>query len=145
MDLKDRFLQPERPGGAKPKGVSEKILVVDDADMVLKLEEILLKRTGCEVIKARNGIEALKRVQEEHPRVVLLDIVMPEMNGDVVCKFIKSNPVLKDISVIIVTSRGDEETRERCLRSGCDSYFTKPIDHQKLLEVVQGYLNIKGH
>ena len=145
MDLKDRVLQPERPGGAKPKVISEKILVVDDADMVLKLEEILLKRTGCEVIKARNGIEALKRVQEEHPKVVLLDIVMPEMNGDVVCKFIKSNPVLKDISVIMVTSRGDEETRERCLRSGCDSYFTKPIDHQKLLEVVQGYLNIKGH
>ncbi|MCX5868248.1 MAG: response regulator [Proteobacteria bacterium] len=145
MDLKDRLLQPERPGGFKPRESSEKILIVDDADMVLKLEEILLKRTGCEVIKARNGIEALKRVQEERPRVVLLDIIMPEMNGDVVCKFIKSNPALKDISVIIVTSRGDEETRDRCARSGCDSYFTKPIEHQKLLEAVQGYLSVKNY
>lgn len=121
-----------------------KILIADDLEVVLKLEEILLKRTGCDVIKAKNGTEALKKVQVERPDIVLLDLLMPEMNGDVVCKFIKSNDKLAHITVIMVTSRGEKEDVERCRRAGCDHYLTKPIKQNELLGIVRDVIDEKG-
>ena len=121
-----------------------KILIADDLEVVLKLEEILLKRTGCEVIKAKNGTEALKKIQTERPHIVLLDLMMPEMNGDVVCKFVKSNEKLAATTIIMVTSKGDKDDEERCRRAGCDHYLTKPIKQAELLNIVRDALKEKG-
>ncbi len=117
-----------------------KILIADDMDTVVKLETILLRRTGSEIIVARTGTEALKKVQSERPKVVLLDLAMPEMNGDVVCRFIKGSPALKDTKVIIITARGEKEAEERCKSAGCDHFMTKPIKHTELLRVVEDFL-----
>lgn len=121
-----------------------KILIADDLEVVLKLEEILLKRTGCQVIKAKNGTEALKKIRTERPHIVLLDLMMPEMNGDVVCKFVKSNDKLADTTVIIVTSKGDKQDEERCRRAGCDYFLTKPIKQNELLNIVRDVIAHKG-
>lgn len=121
-----------------------KILIVDDLEVVLKLEEILLKRTGCEVIKAKNGTEALKKIQTEKPHIVLLDLLMPEMNGDVVCKFVKSNEKLAKTTIIMVTSKGEKEDEDRCRKAGCDYYLTKPIKQNELLGIVRDVLKDKG-
>lgn len=121
-----------------------KVLVVDDVEVVLKLSEILLKRTGSLVIKAKDGQEALKKIQSEKPDIVLLDLYMPQMNGDVVTRFVKQSPETKDTVVILITARGDENTRRRCLQAGVDYFLTKPIHHDKLLEIVREELKKKG-
>jgi CheY-like chemotaxis protein len=121
-----------------------KILIADDLEVVLKLEEILLKRTGCEVIKAKNGTEALKKIQTERPHIVLLDLMMPEMNGDVVCKFVKANDKLAATTIIMVTSKGEKDDEERCRRAGADHYLTKPIKQNELLNIVRDALKSKG-
>ncbi|MCL4557634.1 MAG: response regulator [Deltaproteobacteria bacterium] len=114
----------------------EKLVIADDMDTVLMLEEILLKKTGYEIIKARTGTEALKKIQAMRPRIALLDLVMPEMNGDAICRFIKSNSDLKHIKVIIITSHGRPEDRERAVKSGCDHFLTKPVNSRELLDIV---------
>jgi CheY-like chemotaxis protein len=114
-----------------------KILIADDVEMVLRLEELFLKRLGCQVIRAKTGPEALKKIQSEKPKVVLLDLEMPEMTGDAVCKFTKSSPTTKETVVIMVTSHGKKEDEERCRRSGCDYFLTKPIDHKELVSRVE--------
>lgn len=124
-----------------PKG---KILIVDDMDVVLKLEEILLKRTGAEVIKARDGREALALARSEHPDIVICDLIMPQMNGDVLTRFLRQAPDTKDTTVIVVTSKGDEATKERCRAAGADHFLTKPIRHDELLEIVRAALRKRG-
>ncbi|MCL4478930.1 MAG: response regulator [Deltaproteobacteria bacterium] len=114
----------------------EKLLIADDTATVLMLEEILLKKTGYDILKAKTGTEALKRVQLEKPRFALLDLVMPEMNGDAICRFIKSSEDLKHIKVIIITSHGNSEDRERAIKSGCDYFITKPINKKELLDII---------
>jgi len=121
-----------------------KVLVVDDVEVVLKLGEILLKRTGSEIIKAKDGRQALALAREHRPDVVLLDLVMPEMNGDVVTRFLKQAPETRDCSVIVVTSKGDDATRERCSSAGADHFLTKPIRHDDLLGIVRGELADRG-
>ncbi len=121
-----------------------KILIVDDVEVVLKLEEILLKRTGSEVIKAKDGKEALAQIRNERPDVVLLDLIMPEMNGDVVTRFAKQAEETRHCAVIVVTSLSDEATEERCRTAGCDYFLTKPIRHDQLLEIVRAELSKRG-
>ncbi len=114
----------------------EKLVIADDMDTVLMLEEILLKKTGYEIIKAKTGTEALKKIQLLRPRVALLDLVMPEMNGDAICRFIKSNSDLKHIKVVIITSHGRPEDKARAINSGCDYFMTKPVNSRQLLDIV---------
>ncbi len=114
----------------------EKIVIADDMDTVLMLEEILLKKTGYEIVKAKTGTEALKKIQSEKPRMALLDLVMPEMNGDAVCRFIKNSTDLKHIKIVIITSHGKAEDKERAMRSGCDYFLTKPVSSKDLLTIV---------
>ena len=124
--------------------IHAKILIVDDVDVVLKLEEILLKRTGSHVLKARDGKEALAVIQSEMPDIVLLDLMMPEMNGDVVTRFIKQSEATRNTAVIIVTSKADNATTERCKAAGADYFLTKPIQHDQLLDIVRAELDKRG-
>ncbi len=121
----------------------DKIVIADDMDTVLMLEEILLKKTGYEIVKAKTGTEALKKIQSEKPRIALLDLIMPEMSGDAICRFIKNNGELKHIKIVIITSHGKPEDKERALRSGCDYFLTKPVNSRELLDIVNKDLQEK--
>lgn len=120
--------------------LSKKILIADDTELVLKLEEILLKRAGCEIIKAKTGPEAIEKFEVEKPFLALLDLVMPGMEGDRVCQYVKGKPDLKKSFIIIVTSHGQPETRARCEKAGCDKFMTKPIDSKELVAIVNNSL-----
>ncbi|UCD83909.1 MAG: response regulator [Deltaproteobacteria bacterium] len=121
---------------------SKKILLVDDTVTFLELEKTFLKRSGCQIITANSGKEALKKFRSDVPDLVLLDLLMPDMNGDEVCKIIKKDKKLRKIPIVMVSSSGREEDIERCQKLGCEDYLTKPVSQKELLDKVAQILNI---
>ena len=120
----------------------KKILLVDDVRLFLNLEETFFRRTGCNIFTAQTGQEAIKIAKEEKPDLMLLDLLMPEMNGEEVCRLIRSDPELRKTKVIMVTTQSDEETVERCRRAGCNDFVTKPINQRDLLSKAAMQLGI---
>jgi CheY-like chemotaxis protein len=121
-----------------------KIMLVDDEPVILKMEKEALKPLGITIIEASSGVEAIKKLANEKPDVLFLDLVLPDMTGESIVKFVKSSETLKDVSVIVVTGREDTETIERCYRSGCDGYVTKPINPDSIVEKALLALSEKG-
>jgi two-component system alkaline phosphatase synthesis response regulator PhoP len=118
-----------------------KILIVDDSMTTLLMEEMLLKKyTNFDVVQARNGQEAVKVALEELPGLILMDVVMPKMDGFAACREMRRLEKLKRIPIILVTSRGEAENVEKGFESGCNDYLTKPIDSNELVQMVNGYL-----
>lgn len=116
------------------------ILVVDDEQDLLDLIEYNLKKEAYNVLKAENGIEALEVVKAHNPDLVLLDIMMPKMDGLEVCKKMRSDSDLRHIPIIFLTARGDEKTEVEGLDLGADDYVTKPISTAKLLSRIKAVL-----
>jgi putative two-component system response regulator len=122
-----------------------KILVVDDEVRNRSLLEALLVPLGYEVILAADGKEALRKVQETQPDVILLDVMMPEINGFDVAKKLKENEETKIIPIIMVTSLQDIKSRIRALDSGADDFLSKPVDHTELKARVRSSLQVKAY
>lgn len=120
----------------------KKILLVDDVRLFLNLEETFFRRTGCSIFTAQTGEQALEIARNEKPDLILLDMLMPKMNGDEVCRKIKSDPELSGIKIIMVTTQSDEETQARCREAGCDDYITKPINQKELIRKAARHLNV---
>ncbi len=116
------------------------ILVVDDEQDLLDLIEYNLKKEGFDVIKADNGEDGIQLAKEHNPSLVLLDIMMPKMDGIEVCDHIRSDPALKHIPIIFLTARGDEKTEVEGLNKGGDDYITKPISTTKLISRIKAVL-----
>lgn len=116
------------------------ILLVDDVELFLRLEKSFLEDCGYEVATAKSGVEALHRLQEVEPELILLDLYMPGIDGDEVCRHLKKDPRWREIPVIMVTSAGKEEEVQRCLSAGCDDYITKPVNKKDFLDKVQRFL-----
>jgi two-component system phosphate regulon response regulator PhoB len=112
-----------------------RILAIDDEPDILKLVRISLEMSNFSVIEAANGIKALEFLNDpsqELPNLILLDIMMPDMNGYEVCKTIKSNSRTKDIPVVMLTAKGQQGDAEMGLRLGADDYIVKPFDPYEL-------------
>ena len=122
---------------------SAKALLVDDSAKVLEQEKNLLEKAGVKVITAGSGPEAIKKVHTEKPDIVFLDLFMPEMGGDVVCRLIKSDPKISDTAIIMVTASSEEKSMQSCFQSGCDAYVTKPFRAQELLRKLKVILDEK--
>ncbi|PKD42685.1 response regulator transcription factor [Rhodohalobacter barkolensis] len=116
------------------------ILVVDDEQDLLDLIEYNLKKEGYKVLKAENGQQGIEMAKEHHPNLVLLDIMMPKMDGIQVCEKMRANPDLKSIPVIFLTARSDEKTEVEGLDIGADDFITKPISTTKLLSRIKAVL-----
>jgi len=116
------------------------ILVVDDEQDLLDLIEYNLKKEGFKVLKAENGVEAIKTAKEFNPDLVLLDIMMPKMDGLEVCRNMRSDAELRHIPIIFLTARGDEKTEVDGLDLGADDYITKPISTTKLISRIKAVL-----
>jgi DNA-binding response OmpR family regulator len=104
-----------------------KILLVDDHPDILRLLQISLKSEGHEIRTAGNGAEALELIHAEHPDMVILDVVMPEVDGYRVLNRIKTDPSLKDVIVVMLTVRDHPEDMALGLDIGADFYLTKPF------------------
>jgi two-component system alkaline phosphatase synthesis response regulator PhoP len=126
--------------GEKPKN-QQTVLLVDDNEQNLELLEVYMEDLPqLRVVTARNGIEALQKVEEESPDLVLLDIMMPKMSGFEVCKRLKSNPETRDIIIIMVTALNETGDIERAAECGTDDYLAKPIDRRTLVDLVRSQL-----
>ncbi|BCR05123.1 response regulator [Desulfuromonas versatilis] len=118
----------------------KKILIVEDEESLLKLESILLTSKGYEVTGVSNGQAALDSLAQEQPDLVLLDIMLPEIDGFEVCQRIKKNPATKHIPVIMLTAKKSREDMTRGERVGADWYITKPFKSAMVIETIQRFL-----
>jgi two-component system, OmpR family, alkaline phosphatase synthesis response regulator PhoP len=116
------------------------ILVVDDEQDLLDLIEYNLKNEGYQVLKAENGLEGIKIARESSPDLILLDIMMPKMDGLQVCEEIRRDQRIQHIPIIFLTARGDERTEVEGLDRGADDYITKPISTRKLMSRLKAVL-----
>ena len=113
-----------------------KILVVDDSKTELVFLSDLLQKNGFAVKTAENADDAMRRLEEEHPDLILMDVVMPGQNGYQTTRTIKRDDRFKDIPVIICTSKNLETDRIWGIRQGASDYITKPVDSDELLSKI---------
>src|SRR5438093_9985085 len=99
----------------------KKVLLVDDSESALLIEELMLSR-NYEVLTAKSGAEGLRTAAEKAPDLVLLDILMPNMDGLAVCRMLRSMDATKTTPIVMVTTRGDEKSVEAAFASGCTDY-----------------------
>lgn len=120
----------------------KKVLLVDDVKLFLELEKTLLNRSNLQIFTASSGQEALEIHKREKADLILCDLYMPGMNGDEVCKIIRSDDDLKKVSIIMVTTSAKSDDIDRCVKAGANDYITKPINPSELLKKVGMYINI---
>ena len=120
------------------------VLVIDDLPQNTRLLEAILIPKGYQVVTAASGEEVLQALQENQPDLVLLDILMPGMDGYEVCRRIREDPATAFLPVVMITASGDQEKR-RALETGADDFVTKPFDQTELLARVRSLVRIKQH
>jgi len=120
-----------------------KILVVDDEEKNLKLLSIILQSGNYDIQTATNGREALEKTREYSPDLILLDVMMPEMDGFETCRRLREDPDTRFIPVVMVTALGDQESRNRGLDAGADDFLTKPVDRTEVLIRAKNLLRVK--
>jgi len=133
--------EPEFPGKSLPR---RKILIIDDDPDVRKLLTRLLSAEDYAVDVAFDGFGAGAKVMDFKPDLLVLDLIMPGMDGFEVCERIKKNPRTSHIKVLAITGYDDEENRARIMKAGADGYMVKPIERESLLEEVEGLLAGSG-
>jgi len=120
--------------------MKKKILMADDSATVLMMEKMILAREPYELIIARDGKEAVEKALAHHPDLILLDVVMPHLDGFAALRRLRQEEATRTTPVIMVTSRGEGENIRTGYADGCDAYLTKPIDSVELLAKVRQYL-----
>jgi len=118
----------------------KKILLVDDSPTVLLMERVLLGSGPYELINASNGEEAVKVALAEQPSLILMDVVMPGMDGFEACRRLRAEESMRTTPIILLTTRGGPEHLERGYESGCSDYLTKPVNGTELWLKVQLFL-----
>jgi two-component system, sensor histidine kinase ChiS len=121
-----------------------KILIVDDDRDTLKLLELVLHNAGFDVARAENGKQAIQRLAEGRPVLVLCDILMPEMDGYETLLFIRSTHEKKDLPVVMLSALGQEKDVQRAMAAGANSYITKPFSLRQLLSEVRAFVPISA-
>ncbi len=119
-----------------------KIMVVEDAKNIILVLEKSLKNAGYDVVTARDGLEAIEKAQSSAPNLILLDILIPKMNGFLVFEALQDDPKTEEIPVVFISAKAEKEDLEKAISMGAKDYLIKPIKQEDLLETVEKY--IKG-
>jgi len=122
----------------------KKILIVDDEKDIVETLQFLLESENYLCVSAFDGEDALFKAKNEKPDLIILDVMLPKINGYKVCRLLKFDAKYKNIPVLMVTARSQEEDKVIGEETGADEYITKPFDIQKLLDTVNLYIN-KAH
>lgn len=117
------------------------VLIAEDEPYIVESLTFLIERAGLDVAVAKDGALALQAIRSLRPAVVILDIMLPEKNGLEVLRFAKSNPDLREIPILVLTARGQENDRQMALALGADAFVTKPFSNR---EVVERTLSLAG-
>ncbi len=123
-----------------PDQSSATVLVVDDSPLIVELISDILIAYGYSVLVANSGEEALEKLETEMPDLILLDILMPGMNGIDTCANIKDNPTTSHIPVIMLTAKKDAESHLEAMNADAEEYLTKPFSTEYLLKKVKEYI-----
>jgi DNA-binding response OmpR family regulator len=116
--------------------VSKKVLIVDDEPNIVAALEFLLERSGYQVQVAANGEEALARLDDFAPDLVLLDVMVPKVSGYEVCQRMRGQPKWRDIKIVMLSARGREVEVEKGMSLGADLYVTKPFSSAELVATI---------
>lgn len=116
------------------------IMVVEDEEAIGLMLKYNLEKEGYDVVVESRGSKALSEVEKKHPSVILLDWMLPEMSGVEICKLIRSKPDIKNIPIIMLTAKGEEEDKIKGLSAGADDYVTKPFSIPELMARVKTQL-----
>ncbi|HEV8435717.1 MAG TPA: response regulator [Thermoanaerobaculia bacterium] len=122
--------------------MKKKILLVDDSSTVILMEKMILSKGPYEIVTARDGVEGVAKAKSEKPDVILLDVMMPNLDGLSACSAIRNDEATAHIPIIMVTTRGEEHNMETAYRNGCTDYVTKPINGLELLTKLNNILGM---
>ncbi len=121
---------------------TKKVLIADDEQNIVISLEFLLAREGFQVLVAQDGEEALAKARAEKPDLVLLDVMMPKMNGFDVCQALRADPELSAVRILMLTAKGRETEISKGLGLGADAYMTKPFSTKELVVQVRALLGL---
>ena len=128
---------PEKPSDTMAR---KKILLVDDSETVLMMERLILQNECYEVETAKDGKEGIAKAVETKPDLILMDVVMPHMNGFEAVKRLRQRDETKSVPIVMVTTQAEMDSMEAGYVSGCSDYVVKPIDHLELLTKVKNLI-----
>jgi chemosensory pili system protein ChpA (sensor histidine kinase/response regulator) len=118
-------------------------MVVDDSITIRKVTSRLLERNNFSVLTAKDGVDAVSRLQDNIPDLILLDIEMPRMDGYELAMYIRNNEHLREIPIIMITSRSGEKHRRRAMEIGVNRYLGKPYQETELLDSINDILAMR--
>ena len=118
-----------------------KILIVDDEKDIVETLSFMLQAKGYEIISAYDGEEGLKLAKEEKPNLIILDVMMPKINGYKICRLLKYDAKYKNIPIIMVTARSQDNDKLIGEETGANEYITKPFEFSDVLNVINKYTN----
>ena len=120
--------------------MKKKVLLVDDSNTVILMEKMILSKGPYDIVTARDGVEGIAKAKSEKPDVILLDVMMPNMDGLTACAKLREDAETAHIPIVMVTTRGEEVNIETAFRNGCTDYVTKPISGIELLTKLNNIL-----
>ncbi|MEP7285761.1 MAG: response regulator [Chloroflexota bacterium] len=123
--------------------MATKLLIVDDEPYTVDMLETFLQINGFETVGAFNGEDGLVMIQVEQPEIVILDLMLPDIEGYVVCERIRSHPQSASLPVLILSARNESASKERAMAAGADAYMVKPVQFQLLLTELRRLLELK--
>lgn len=112
------------------------VLVVDDEALTRQMIVMFLKMAGYETVEAEDGVDALKLVDLHQPDALILDVMMPEMDGITMCRKLRANPATAAIPVLMLSGRSQVGAEEEGLDAGANAYMKKPMDHKEMLQIL---------
>ena len=118
-------------------GLSDRVVLVDDEPNIRETVAFILDAEGVRVDTAGDGVAGLETVRRVRPKVVLLDVMMPGMDGHAVCRAIREDPNLAGVFVLVLTAKGQKSDERKALEVGADLYLSKPFDDELVLEVIR--------
>lgn len=116
-----------------------KVMIIDDSNTIRRSAEIFLSQSGCEIILATDGFDALAKIVDSRPDIIFVDIIMPRLDGYQTCMLIKRNTKYQSVPVIMLSSKKGLFDRARGRIVGSDDYLTKPFTKQNILSIAQKY------
>jgi len=124
--------------------ISKRILIIEDDPSVLRATSYILEKEGYEVLSAQNGLEGLKKAKDSNPDLLLLDVMLPGIDGFEICHSLRGEPGTADLPILMFSAKGQETDKATGLKVGADEYITKPVDREVLLSKVAAWLAAKS-
>jgi two-component system alkaline phosphatase synthesis response regulator PhoP len=116
---------------------NNKILIIEDEQKLAHMLDLELKHAGYEILLAQDGLSGLQTARDERPRLILLDIMLPQLDGYHICRMLKFDKSTQDIPIIVLTALSGQESKDKAKEVKADHYLTKPFEPQDLLAVIQ--------